>query len=58
MKDLLVDLMLHYGGKWITKPLLVYDKKYVATRRDTSADLLDYDKIVEENCLCTKYYSP
>ncbi|KAH0761844.1 hypothetical protein KY290_017917 [Solanum tuberosum] len=40
--------MLHYGGKWITKPLLVYDKKYVATRRDTSADLLDYDKIVEE----------
>jgi len=48
MKDLLVDLMLHYGGKWITKPLLVYDKKYVATRRDTSADLLDYDKIVEE----------
>ncbi|WMV28961.1 hypothetical protein MTR67_022346 [Solanum verrucosum] len=48
MKDLLIDLMLHYGGKWITKPLLVYDKKYVATRRDTSADLLDYDKIVEE----------
>ncbi|KAK6776120.1 hypothetical protein RDI58_027121 [Solanum bulbocastanum] len=48
MKDLLVDLMLHYGGKWITKPLLVYDKKYVTTRRDTSADLLDYDKIVEE----------
>ncbi|KAK4736829.1 hypothetical protein R3W88_000526 [Solanum pinnatisectum] len=48
MKDLLVDLMLHYGGKWITKPLLVYDEKYVATRRDTSADLLDYDKIVEE----------
>ncbi|KAH0708907.1 hypothetical protein KY284_010334 [Solanum tuberosum] len=48
MKDLLLDLMLHYGGKWITKPLLVYDKKYVATRRDISADLLDYDKIVEE----------
>ncbi|XP_049397436.1 uncharacterized protein LOC125861621 [Solanum stenotomum] len=48
MKDLLVDLMLHYGGKWITKPLLVCDKKYVATRRNTSADLLDYDKIVEE----------
>ncbi|KAG5582590.1 hypothetical protein H5410_053217 [Solanum commersonii] len=48
MKDLLVDLMLHYGGKWITKPLLVYDEKYVATRRDTSANLLDYDKIVEE----------
>uniref|UniRef100_M1DCY9 Transposon MuDR mudrA n=1 Tax=Solanum tuberosum TaxID=4113 RepID=M1DCY9_SOLTU len=40
--------MLHYGGKWITKSLLVYDKKYVSTRRDTSADLLDYDKIVEE----------
>ncbi|KAK6783898.1 hypothetical protein RDI58_017352 [Solanum bulbocastanum] len=48
MKDLLVDLMLHYGGKWITKPLLVYDEKYVATRRDTNADLLDYDKIVEK----------
>ncbi|KAH0711746.1 hypothetical protein KY289_007705 [Solanum tuberosum] len=48
MKDLLADLMLPYEGKWITKSLLVYDKKYVATRRDTSADLLDYDKIVEE----------
>ncbi|KAG5575234.1 hypothetical protein H5410_055368, partial [Solanum commersonii] len=48
MNDFLVDLMLYYGGKWITKSLLVYDKKYVATRRDTSAAVLDYDKTVKE----------
>lgn len=33
---------------WPYVPLLVYDKKYIAIRRDTSADFLDYDKIVEE----------
>ncbi|KAK4731749.1 hypothetical protein R3W88_024737 [Solanum pinnatisectum] len=37
------------GGKWITKSQRICDKKYVSTRRDADADLLDFGKIVEEH---------
>lgn len=48
MQKLTVDLMIHHGDKWITTPQLVYDKKYVTTRRDMDSDHIGYNKIVEE----------
>ncbi|KAM3376012.1 hypothetical protein P3S68_014726 [Capsicum galapagoense] len=48
MKDLFLDLMLHYGGKWIETPELVYEEKYVAARRDIASDMIDYYMIEDE----------
>ncbi|KAF3618331.1 hypothetical protein FXO38_33486 [Capsicum annuum] len=48
MNDLFVVLMLHYGGKWIKTPQLIYEEKYVAVRRDIASDMIDYYMLEDE----------
>ncbi|WMV46763.1 hypothetical protein MTR67_040148 [Solanum verrucosum] len=44
----LVDLVFHYGGKWIREPKLLYERKLVHKWEGYDADLLSYIDITNE----------
>ncbi|KAH0715414.1 hypothetical protein KY284_008319 [Solanum tuberosum] len=44
----LVDLVFHYGGKWIKEPILLYERKLVHKWEGYDSDLLSYIDITNE----------
>jgi len=47
-KMVLVDLVFHYGGKWIREPKLLYERKLVHKWEGYDSDLLSYIDITNE----------
>ncbi|KAH0727839.1 hypothetical protein KY290_003562 [Solanum tuberosum] len=47
-KMVLVDLVFHYGGKWIREPKLLYERKLVHKWEGYDSDLLSYIDITSE----------
>ncbi|XP_019224065.1 PREDICTED: uncharacterized protein LOC109205773 [Nicotiana attenuata] len=44
----LLDLVFHYGGQWVKKPLIAYSRKFWHIKKGFDSKLLSYNDLVDE----------